>query len=66
MIFLIGDAPAHMDYQDDVKYPTTIAKGLKKGIVINAIQSGQNNKTKTNWQQIATLGQGNYFQVEDC
>ncbi|MCF6188915.1 MAG: VWA domain-containing protein [Cocleimonas sp.] len=65
VIFLIGDAPAHMDYQDDVKYPTTIAKGLKKDIVINAIQSGQNNKTKTNWQQIATLGQGNYFQVED-
>ncbi len=65
VIFLIGDAPAHMDYQDDVKYPTTIAKGLKKGIVINAIQSGQNRKTTTNWQQIATLGQGNYFQVED-
>ena len=65
VIFLIGDAPAHMDYQNDVKYPTTIAKGLKKGIVINAIQSGQNNKTKTNWQQIATLGQGDYFQVED-
>ncbi len=65
VIFLIGDAPAHMDYQDDVKYPTTIAKALKKGIVINAIQSGQNRKTTTNWQQIATLGQGDYFQVDD-
>jgi len=65
VIFLIGDAPAHMDYQDDVKYPTTIAKALKKGIVINAIQSGQNRKTTTNWQQIAILGQGDYFQVED-
>jgi Mg-chelatase subunit ChlD len=65
VVFLIGDAPAHMDYQDDVKYPTTIAKALKKGIVINAIQSGQNRKTTTNWQQIATLGQGDYFQVDD-
>lgn len=65
VIFLIGDAPAHMDYQDDVKFPTTIAKALKKGIVINAIQSGQNRKTTTNWQQIATLGQGDYFQVDD-
>ncbi len=65
VIFLIGDAPAHMDYQDDVKYPTTIAKALKKGIVINAIQSGQSRKTTTNWQQIATLGQGDYFQVDD-
>ena len=65
VVFLIGDAPAHMDYQDDVKYPTTIAKALKKGIVINAIQSGQNRKTTTNWQQIATLGQGDYFQVDN-
>ncbi len=65
VVFLIGDAPAHMDYQDDVKYPTTIAKALKKGIVINAIQSGQNRKTTTNWEQIATLGQGHYFQVEN-
>lgn len=65
VIFLIGDAPAHMDYQDDVKYPTTIAKALKKGIVINAIQSGKNRKTTTNWQQIAILGQGNYFQVDN-
>ncbi len=65
VIFLIGDAPAHMDYQDDVKYPTTIAKAQKKGIVVNAIQSGQNSKTTTNWQQIATLGQGDYFQVDN-
>ena len=25
VIFLVGDAPAHMDYQDDVKYPDTFA-----------------------------------------
>ncbi len=65
VVFLIGDAPAHMDYQDDVKYPTTIAAAQKKGIVINAIQSGENSKTTTNWQQIANLGQGHYFQVEN-
>jgi hypothetical protein len=65
VVFLIGDAPAHMDYQDDVKYPTTIAKALKKGIVINAIQSGKNRRTTTNWQQIATLGQGDFFQVDN-
>ncbi len=65
VIFLIGDAPAHMDYHNDVKYPTTIAKALNKGIIINAIQSGQNRKTTTNWQQIATLGQGDYFQVDN-
>jgi len=63
VVFLVGDAPAHMDYQDDVKYPSTLRAALKKGIVVNAIQSGKNGATTKGWQQIASLGQGNYFQV---
>lgn len=63
VVFLVGDAPAHMDYQDDVKYPETVKIAGDKGIVINAIQSGNNRATTQNWQQIANLGQGNYFQV---
>jgi Mg-chelatase subunit ChlD len=63
VVFLVGDAPPHMDYQDDVKYPDTLAAAVKKGIVVNAIQSGQNQVTTTGWQQIAQLGQGRYFQV---
>jgi len=63
VVFLVGDAPPHMDYQDDVKYPDTLAAAVKKGIVVNAIQSGQNPVTTTGWQQIAQLGQGRYFQV---
>ena len=62
-VFLVGDAPPHMDYQDDVKYPDTLAVAVKKGIVVNAIQSGQNQTTAAGWQQIAQLGQGRYFQV---
>lgn len=64
VIFLVGDAPAHMDYQDDVKYPETMEVARQKGIIINTIQAGQNNTTKTNWQQVASLGNGQYFQVE--
>ena len=63
VVFLVGDAPAHMDYQDDVKYPTTLRAALKKGIVVNTIQSGRNVATTKGWQQIASLGQGEYFQV---
>ncbi|MEN8763682.1 MAG: vWA domain-containing protein [Thiogranum sp.] len=63
VVFLVGDAPPHMDYQDDVKYPDTLAVAVKKGIVVNAIQSGQNQTTAAGWQQIAQLGQGRYFQV---
>jgi len=63
VIFLVGDAPAHMDYQDDVKYPQSLAKAKQRGIVVNAIQSGRNGDTTRMWQQIAALGSGDYFQV---
>lgn len=65
VIFMVGDAPAHMDYQDDVKYPVTLAAAKQRGIVVNAIQSGQNGDTTRMWQQIAQLGSGDFFQVEN-
>jgi len=63
VVFLVGDAPPHMDYQDDVKYPQTIADAARKGIVVNTIQCGQDGATTHRWQQMAQLSQGRYFQV---
>jgi Mg-chelatase subunit ChlD len=63
VIFLVGDAPAH-DYPDDVDYPETLAAARTKGIVINTIQAGQDPETRQEWQRIASLNQGAYFQVE--
>jgi hypothetical protein len=64
VVFLVGDAPPHMDYGNDVKYPVTLAAAANKGIVVNAIQSGQHQFTRPAWQEIAALGHGEYFQVE--
>ena len=66
VVFLVGDAPPHMDYQDDVKYPVTLREAKAKGIVVNAIQSGHDSSTTPAWQQIASLGAGQYFQVEQA
>ena len=63
VIFLVGDAPAHMDYQNDVPYTQTISIAGDKGVIVNAIQSGSNGQTKRHWQHVAKLGQGHYFQV---
>jgi len=63
--FLIGDAPPHMDYRNDVKFPATLERAKQKGIVVNTIQSGQNHSTAPVWQNIAQLGDGEYFQVEN-
>ena len=63
-LFLVGDAPPHMDYQDDVKYPVTLAAAKDKGIRVNAVQCGQSGETRERWQQIAQVGGGGFFQVE--
>ncbi len=63
VVFLVGDAPPHMDYQDDVKYPVTLAAAHDKGITVNTIQCGHNGQTMRQWEQIAQLGYGEYFQV---
>ncbi len=63
--FLVGDAPPHMDYPDDVKYPVTLAVAVQKGIIVNTIQSGEWQQTRPAWREIAALGNGDYFQVED-
>lgn len=64
VVFLVGDAPPHMDYPDDVKYPDSLRVANNKGIIVNAIQAGTNGITTNEWQHIARLGAGDYFQVE--
>lgn len=39
-IFVVGDCPPHMDYQDDVKYTESCKLAAKKGIIINTIKLG--------------------------
>ncbi|MCH7791415.1 MAG: VWA domain-containing protein [Planctomycetes bacterium] len=40
LIYLVGDAPPHMDYQDDVRYHDSCAIAAEAGIIINTIQCG--------------------------
>ena len=65
VIFLVGDAPPHMDY-DEVRYPEIVASALDKGIVVNTIQCGEIPTTVQPWTQIANLSQGKFFQVEQA
>lgn len=63
LIFLVGDAPPHMDYPDDVKYPVLCAEAQKKGILINTVQCGADSETRRVWQEIARLGEGEYTAI---
>ena len=65
-VFLVGDAPPHMDYQDEVRYPEIVTAAKARGIIINTVQCGSIPQTAAEWQQIAHLGRGTYFQVEQA
>src|SRR6188472_3298143 len=40
IIFLVGDAPPHMDYTDGAKYPELCRIAAKKELIINTVQCG--------------------------
>ncbi len=65
VIFLVGDAPPHMDY-NEVRYPEIVASAMEKGIVINTIQCGDIPQTIAPWTQIASLSHGEFFRVEQA
>ncbi len=63
LIFLVGDAPPHDDYQDT---PTSIAltkRAAAKHITVNPILVGQNGNAKIAWQKIAVAGGGHYAAI---
>jgi hypothetical protein len=63
LLFLIGDAPPHMDYPDDVKYPITCKKAQELGITIHSIQVGNDRDCEEHFAAIAKLGGGDHLKV---
>jgi Mg-chelatase subunit ChlD len=63
IIFLVGDAPPHMDYKDDVKYPVTCKKAVEKNIIINTIQCGTDPDCTKYWKDIAVKSEGSYAAI---
>jgi Mg-chelatase subunit ChlD len=63
IIFLVGDAPPHMDYPDDVKYPVTCKKACEKGIIINTIQCGKDAECTKYWKDICLKAEGSFVQI---
>jgi hypothetical protein len=63
VIFLVGDAPPHTDYQDDVAYPETVRLATARHIRINTVQCGTLPSTTPIWQQIASEGLGEFVTI---
>jgi hypothetical protein len=63
LIFLVGDAPPHMDYVQDVPFADTLKIAEAEGIVVDALQCGAAADTELAWKTIAQLGRGRYAQI---
>ncbi|BBE72176.1 vWA domain-containing protein [Oharaeibacter diazotrophicus] len=63
MVFLVGDAPPHMDYIQDVAFTDTLKIAERRGIVVNAVQAGAAEDTEVAWRAIAALGKGDYVAI---
>jgi len=63
IIFLVGDAPPHEDYQDEPDTARTTAEAVKAGMIVNTIQCGNQPDTQQTWQTIALRGEGQYFSI---
>src|SRR5262245_5685028 len=64
IIFLVGDAPPHVDYQDGFDYHRHALEARQRGIVVETILCGGDPQASAVWQQIASLGQGHYAQID--
>ena len=64
VLFLVGDCPPHMDYEDDVKYLESCKRAAERGIVINTIQCGSHAETEPFWLDIAKRAEGRMFHVD--
>jgi hypothetical protein len=63
IMFLVGDAPPHMDYVQDVKYQEVMRMARERDIVVNSVQAGGARDTERVWREIAQLGQGRYIPI---
>lgn len=63
VVFLVGDCPPHLDYDDGLDYKISTADAAKRGIFINAIRCGSDAETEKIWLDIAKRGGGAYFSL---
>ena len=63
IIFLVGDSPPHMDYANDVKYPEVCQEAMKRDLIINTVQCGNNADTTVVWKKISELSEGSFAAI---
>jgi hypothetical protein len=64
VMFLVGDAPPHLDYADVPKVEELCLAAVKADIVINAVRCGPDPDTGRIWQDIASRSEGTFVSID--
>lgn len=63
MVFLVGDAPPHMDYEQQVQWQAIAQTAIRNNIYINTVQCGVDGETTATWQKIAHAAEGRFAMI---
>ncbi|MBK8098870.1 MAG: VWA domain-containing protein [Planctomycetes bacterium] len=65
LVFLVADAPPHLDYTDDVQYDVTLRAAVSRGIKVHAVAaSGIDDGGSIVFRQIAQFTRGQFVFIE--
>lgn len=64
IVYLVGDAPPHMDYQEGYDYRSITKIAERRGIILNTVQCGNLDGTREIWQEIARMAEGKYAAID--
>lgn len=64
VVYLVGDAPPHQEYRDVPKLTASLEKAVRAGIRVHAIRCGGDALTGQVWQEVARLGEGRFFSID--
>ncbi len=64
LVYLVGDAPPHSDYQDGLDYRAIAREAKSRGIRINTVRCGSDDDTRVSFTEIANLTGGDYSTID--
>lgn len=63
LIYLVGDAPAHTDYDDGFSFTKAARAAASKAIQVHAIRCGNDETTAEQWRTVASIGKGQFLTI---
>jgi hypothetical protein len=65
LVFLVADAPPHMDYEGDVAYGDSVRAAIARGIKVHTVAaSGLDSAGTVVFRQIAQMTRGKFIFIE--